>query len=404
MDKGTSAFERTPQSERPHIAVFGRRNVGKSSLVNALTGQQVSLVSDVAGTTTDPVAKSMELLPLGPCVLIDTAGWDDHGVLGDLRSERTRRVVAQTDIALLVTDGTHLDEDSVWAQELKRRGVPLLAVLNKADRLKDVTKVAAEVGQRLGCEVVAVSARDGAGVIELRQQVAGMLPDGKPTSLTGNLAKRGDTVVLVMPQDAQAPKGRLIMPQVQTLRDLLDKGCRALCCTTEDFESTLSSLRDLPQLVITDSQVFDKVYCALPDGGGTRLTSFSVLMAAAKGDIKYFVESAAAIDRLTTNSHVLIAEACTHAPLPEDIGREKIPRLLRERVGDSLAIDVVAGSDFPADLSGYDLVVHCGACMFNRQYMLSRVADARRQGVPMTNYGIAIAHLRGILPHVALPE
>lgn len=402
MAERENAFNRAPQSERLHIALFGRRNVGKSSLINALTGQHIALVSDVPGTTTDPVIKSMEILPLGPCVLIDTAGFDDSGKVGDLRTERTREVIKQTDIAIVVTDGTSLDDETAWTKLLKQADVPYVAVLNKVDLMQEVpSTLLADIAKRLGCDIIPVSATQGTGLDLLRQTLARLVPDQGKQSLTGNLAHTGDTVLLVMPQDPQAPKGRLILPQVQTLRDLMDKGCIAICCTTEDIDQALAALREPPHLIITDSQVFDIVEQKKPEG--SLLTSFSVLMAAHKGDIRYLVESATAIDRLTEMSRVLIAEACTHAPLAEDIGRVKIPRLLRQRVGESLTVDIVAGKDFPDDLSSYDLVIHCGGCMFNRRFMLQRVEQCRAQGVPMTNYGITIAHLKGILRKVALP-
>ena len=402
MAESENSFNRTPRSERLHIALFGRRNAGKSSLINALTGQQTALVSDVPGTTTDPVMKSMEILPLGPCVLIDTAGFDDSGKVGDLRAERTREVIKQTDIAIIVTDGTSLDDEATWATLLKQANVPYVAVLNKVDLMTEIpTPLLADMAKRLGCDAIPVSALNGTGLDLLRNTLAGLMPEDKKQSLTGSLAQAGDTVLLVMPQDPQAPKGRLILPQVQTLRDLMDKRCIAICCTTEDIDSTLASLREPPHLIITDSQVFDIVEQKKP--AESLLTSFSVLMAAHKGDIRFFIRSAMAIDRLTEQSRVLIAEACTHAPLAEDIGREKIPRMLRQRVGQGLTVDIVAGKDFPKDLTSYDLVIHCGACMFNRKFMLSRIEQCRRQGTPMTNYGITIAHLKGILPKVSLP-
>lgn len=396
------AFNRTPQSERIHIALFGRRNAGKSSLINALTGQQIALVSDVPGTTTDPVVKSMEILPLGPCLLIDTAGFDDSGKVGELRTERTREVIKQTDIAVLVTEGKDLSDETAWAALLKQAGIPYVAVLNKIDVLGEVSStLLADMAKRLGCDVIPVSATQGNGLDLLRQTLARLVPDNERLSLTGDLARPGDTVLLVMPQDPQAPKGRLILPQVQVLRDLMDKRCTAICCTTEDIDRTLAALKEPPHLVITDSQVFDIVEKKKPES--SLLTSFSVLMAAHKGDIRFFVKSAMAIDRMTSRSRVLIAEACTHAPLAEDIGRVKIPRMLRQRVGDGLLIDIVAGKDFPEDVTAYDLVIHCGACMFNRKFMSSRVMQCRRQGTSMTNYGIAIAHIKGILDKVALP-
>lgn len=397
-------FNKTPQSERVHIALFGRRNAGKSSLINALTGQQVALVSDVPGTTTDPVSKAMEILPIGPCVIIDTAGFDDVGKVGKLRIERTRQVIKQADIAIVVVAETgNLDMEISWTKMLKQANVPYLSVLNKVDLMSEAPSPTLLNGlaKRLGCDVIPISALHGSGINLVRTTMAGLLPDSGDQSLTGNLARSGDTVMLVMPQDPQAPKGRLILPQVQTLRDLMDKGCIAVCCGTNDIDRTLASLREPPRLIITDSQVFDVVEEKKPQD--SLLTSFSVLMAAHKGDINYFAQSAAAIDRLTDQSRVLIAEACTHAPLAEDIGREKIPRMLRGRAGQGLAVDIVAGKDFPDDVSGYDLVIHCGGCMFNRHFMLQRVEQCRAQGVPMTNYGIAIAQIKGILNKVVLP-
>ncbi len=397
-------FNKTPQSERVHIALFGRRNAGKSSLINALTGQQVALVSDVPGTTTDPVSKTMEILPIGPCVIIDTAGFDDVGKVGKLRIERTRQVIKQADIAIVVVAETgNLDMEISWTRMLKQANVPYLSVLNKVDLMSEAPSptLLNGIAKRLGCDVIPISALHGSGINLVRTTMAGLLPDSGDQSLTGNLARSGDTVMLVMPQDPQAPKGRLILPQVQTLRDLMDKGCIAVCCGTNDIDRTLASLREPPRLIITDSQVFDVVEEKKPQD--SLLTSFSVLMAAHKGDINYFAQSAAAIERLTDQSRVLIAEACTHAPLAEDIGREKIPRMLRGRAGQGLAVDIVAGKDFPDDVSGYDLVIHCGGCMFNRHFMLQRVEQCRAQGVPMTNYGIAIAQIKGILNKVVLP-
>ncbi len=402
MDNATSDFNTTPQAARLHIALYGRRNVGKSSLINALAGQPVSLVADVAGTTTDPVRKAMELHPLGPIVLIDTAGFDDEGTVGTLRNQRTREMLAQTDIALLIVDGMPHEEDLAWLQQLRRQETPVVLILNKVDQLADPIATAQEVAQQLGQEPVMVSASTGSGIDALRHAIVQAAPQAvNERSLTGALVHAGDIVVLVMPQDKQAPKGRLILPQVQTIRDLLDNGCTPVCCTPPNLENTLQSLRKPPALIITDAQVFDFVAQRCPNG--TRLTAFSILMAAWKGDIDAMVQGAAAIDSLTPQSRVLIAEACAHAPLSEDIGREKIPALLRKRIGQSLQVDIVAGRDFPADLTGYDLVIHCGACMFNRRYMLSRIAQAQEQGVPMTNYGVTIAHLKGILGQCIVP-
>ena len=391
-----------PQSLRRHIAIFGRRNVGKSSLINALTGQEVAIVSPEAGTTTDPVNRAMEILPLGPCLLIDTAGFDDEGTVGELRNKRTHKVLDQTDLAILVIDQANdLSLEKQWLDELHRLGIPVVTVLNKSDKHEQLDALIEQLMAALGMRPVAVSAATGSGIDMLRKALAEAAGDEQELSLTGSLAKAGDSVLLVMPQDPQAPKGRLILPQVQTLRDLLDKGCIATCCGVDTLEQSLSALTKSPSLIITDSQVFAQVYELKPEG--TRLTSFSVLMAAAKGNIEVLIEGARAIDHLTPHSRVLIAEACTHAPMSEDIGRVKIPRMLRKKYGESIAFDIHAGKDYPADLKQYDLIVHCGACMFNRRLMLSRIVRAREQGVPITNYGLAIAHLQGILDKVALP-
>ncbi|MBR6283501.1 MAG: [Muribaculaceae bacterium] len=394
-------LNQTPQAVRRHIAIFGRRNVGKSSLLNALTGQPAAIVSAQPGTTTDPVLRAMELLPLGPVVFIDTAGFDDEGMVGNLRNERTQRVVDQADMALLVTDGGgDLSQEREWLAVLQRREVPTVLVLNKVDIHDDAQSVASRLKSVLGLEPVLVSCVTGQGLAELRQAMARAAGDDVSMSLTGALAAKGDTVLLVMPQDPQAPKGRLILPQVQTIRDLLDKDCTVLCCTLEGLERSLAALREPPALIITDSQVFKAVYEKKP--AQSRLTSFSVLMAALKGDVRVMAAGAAAIDRLTPQSRVLIAEACTHAPMSEDIGREKIPALIRKRVGESVQFDIRAGKDWPQDLTAYDLIIHCGACMFNRRLMQSRITRAQQQGVPITNYGLAIAHLNGILPQVEL--
>lgn len=392
----------SPQSVRRHIAIFGRRNVGKSSLLNALTGQQVAIVSPEAGTTTDPVNRAMEIHSLGPCLLIDTAGYDDEGNVGELRNERTRKVLDQADMALLVFD--QIDDLSLerqWLDKLQQLEVPVVLVLNKTDLIGNMLPAVQQARRALGFTPVPVSTTDPQSIERLRQAMIQAGGGDEALSLTGSLAKAGDTVLLVMPQDPQAPKGRLILPQVQTLRDLLDKQCISLCCTPANMKQCLDNLKEPPSLIITDSQVFRQVYELKP--AQSRLTSFSVLMAANKGDVKVLTQGARAIDRLTPQSRVLIAEACTHAPMSEDIGRVKIPRIIRQRVGESVTFDIRAGKDFPADLHPYDLIIHCGACMFNRRMMLSRIRKAQQQRVPITNYGLAIAHLQGILPQVSLP-
>lgn len=397
----------TPSSERLHIAVIGKRNSGKSSLVNMLTGQETSLVSETPGTTTDPVTKAIEMPGTGACILIDTAGFDDEGVLGTMRVEKTRKALDKADLAIMIfrdCDGTETE----WLRFLKEKGTPVIPVLNHGasgaagDLDIKTDDLAERIRSAAGEEPVFINAGSGEGrkrLIEaIRTKAAGLSPE---MEITGDLAAEGDCVVLVMPQDSQAPKGRLILPQVQTIRELLDKGCQTICCTPSALGAALERLKTAPDLIITDSQAFDQVWKMRPQG--CRVTSFSILFAGYKGDMKAFLQGAEALGRLTEKSRVLIAEACTHAPAGEDIGREKIPGMLRRRFGEGIGIDIVSGPDFPSDLSGYDLVIHCGACMFNRAHVLSRIAAAARQGVPITNYGMTIAWAGGILDKVAIP-
>ena len=398
----------TPNANRLHIALFGKRNSGKSSLINALTGQDTALVSDTPGTTTDSVQKAMEIHGIGPCLFIDTPGFDDEGELGNRRIERTWKAVEKTDIALLLCAGggsaeetgePDFTEDLHWLEQLKAKNIPTILLINKADIRKNTASLAIRIKETFGSQPIPVSAKEKTGVELIRQAILEKLPeDFDQQSITGSLVTEGDLVLLVMPQDIQAPKGRLILPQVQTMRELLDKKCLIMSCTTDKLQETLQALSRPPKLIITDSQVFKTVYEQKPEE--SRLTSFSVLFAGYKGDINAFVEGAAAIHSLTPQSRVLIAEACTHAPLSEDIGRVKLPHLLRKRIGEKLSIDIVAGTDFPQDLTPYSLVIHCGACMFNRKYVLNRIERARLQNVPMTNYGVAIAFLNGILNQI----
>lgn len=392
----------TPGSNRLHIGIFGKTNSGKSSFINAFTKQEVSIVADVAGTTTDPVYKPMEIYPLGPCVIIDTAGFDDESALGERRVEKTRLAAEKTDIAVILVSDLRQNVELEWYRFFKEKNTQVLFVISKADVLADADVIAAEIRSETGEDALLISARTGEGMERVREALARLVPENFGSRLiTGELVSENDLVLLVMPQDIQAPKGRLILPQVQTLRELLDKKCLVMSVTTDKLLSALAALKHPPKLIITDSQVFGYVYEHKPKE--SMLTSFSVLFAAYKGDLPYYVEGAAMLDALTPQSRVLIAECCTHAPLAEDIGREKIPNLLRRRVGEGITVEVVSGTDFPQDLSGYDLVIQCGACMFNRKYVMSRIDRARVQGVAMTNYGVAIAHLSGILDKISMP-
>ena len=393
------SLQDTPRSNRTHIALFGKRNSGKSSLINAITGQEVSVVSDVAGTTTDPVYKSMEIHGIGPCVFIDTAGFDDEGELGNLRVKQTLKATERTDIAIMVCTDDNIEEELRWQKVLTAKNTPVIWVLNKADILDNKTETVLAIEKKCGTKPVIASTLTKEGIDEIRKALIENQPDNSSdNSIIGNLAGENDTVLLVMPQDIQAPKGRLILPQVQTLRELLDKKCLVMSCTTDKLEAMLKAMANPPKLIITDSQVFKTVFELKPKE--SILTSFSVLFAKHKGDIDYFVEGARTIGKLNNNSKVLIAEACTHAPLTEDIGREKIPVMLRKRFGNDIHIDMVSGHDFPENLEGYDLVIHCGACMFNRKFMMNRVAKAKEQNIPMTNYGVTIAYIQGILDYI----
>jgi len=389
----------TPSANRLHIGIFGKRNSGKSSLLNAITGQEIALVSDVKGTTTDPVSKAMEIYPIGPCLLIDTAGFDDTGDLGSMRMEKTKAVLDKTDIAIVVFTDMQMESEAQWIAMLKQRRIPVLAVINQIDRMEQVQEIKRQIEQRFSLNPLLVSAKEKTGISQIKNEILRLMPpDFEAESLTGSLVQPEDVVLLVMPQDKQAPKGRLILPQVQTIRDLLDHHCVVMCVTTEQLPAALKALAKPPKLMITDSQVFAQVYPFKP--AQTLLTSFSILLAAYKGDLPTFVQGANALDSLTDNSHVLIAEACTHAPLQEDIGRVKIPNMLRNKYGEHLRVTIVSGSEFPQDLSEYQLIIHCGACMFNRKHVLTRVEQAKRQGIPITNYGVVLAKLTGILDQI----
>ncbi len=384
-------------SERVHIGFYGRCNSGKSSLINAIAGQEVSIVSEQAGTTTDSVAKNIELPGVGAAVLIDTAGFDDDTLLGQQRVASTRQAMMKTDVAVMLLSGVDVVIEQPWLKDFQQKNIPVIGVVAKSDLLSDKDLIAKEITAKLDIPLIHVSAKTGEGIVALLKQIA-LFYKSEYRLLTEGMCQRGDTVILVMPQDNQAPKGRLIKPQVEVLRELLDKKCVAICCDEENYETTLASLKTVPQLIIADSQFFKSVYEKTPNG--VAVTSFSILFARQRGDINLFVDGAEVIASLTENSRVLIAEACSHIPQNEDIGRVKLPRMLRKYVGENLSIYVVGGNDFPRDLTQYDLVIHCGACMFNRRHVMSRVAQAVEQNVPMTNYGVAIAFLNGILDNV----
>lgn len=384
-----------PKGDRPHIVFVGSVNAGKSTLFNHLLGQDFSVVSAQPGTTTDVVSKAIELHGIGPVVLIDTPGLDDCTDLGALRMEHTHRTLREADVILLLLSHPHLPSFG-WIKE-KYPETPILPLVTMGAPSDAWLKMAERM---LGsCPLVV-----GTDMTPLLRRVGAILSERSTTpatSITGRLAKSGDLVLLVMPQDASAPKGRLILPQVQTIRDLLDKHCAVLSIQPSELSATLDRLKSTPDLIITDSQAFAAVEPLCPEG--VPLTSFSVLMSAFKGNLASLLQGAKALENLSSSSRVLIAEACTHAPESEDIGTVKIPRLLRQRFGQDLRIDHISGKDFPSDLTPYDVIIHCGACMFNRQHLLSRQSEADKQSVPMTNYGIAIAHLLGILSRVALP-
>ena len=385
--------------ERTHIAILGRCNAGKSTLVNRITGQDVSIVSDTRGTTTDPVQKAIEINGLGAAIIIDTPGIDDDTLLGNERVTRIGKVLDKTDMAVVLLTSEECDAEIRLIEECRVREIPVIVALAHIDRIADYPILQTTLRERLNREIIAISALTGEGIDHLIEQIVTLRPT-EERLITEGLCQAGDSVLLVMPQDKSAPKGRLIQPQVQTIRELLDRGCTPICCTPDRMSQALAALATPPQLIITDSQAFAEVYKLKPEASA--LTSFSILFARYKGDITLFTEGVKTLDTLTASSRILIAEACTHTPQHEDIGRVKLPRLLRKRFGETLHIDIVSGSDYPEDLTPYELVIHCGACMFNRKHVLSRIERARQQGVAITNYGIVLAALTGTLRHLSL--
>lgn len=399
----------TPSGERIHIGFFGRRNAGKSSIVNAVTGQDLAVVSQVAGTTTDPVRKAMELLPLGPVLIIDTPGFDDEGALGELRVQKTRKILGETDIAILVVDGSRglCACDRELLDLFAEKKIPCILAENKIDLLSSqdsapVSKTETEK-EKVPDSVqihVRVSAKTGEGIQELKEKIGDLYRawkagQGAEPRLVSDLLQPGDLVILVIPIDKAAPKGRLILPQQQVIRDILDAGCSVLCTQTEGVTRTLEGLRTPPAMVITDSQAFAEVQKAVPES--IPLTSFSILMARYKGFLETAAMGAAHIDRLQDGDRILIAEGCTHHRQCDDIGTVKLPRWLRARTGKEIAIETSSGTGFPEDLTKYALVIHCGGCMLNAREMQSRIGQAVAQKVPVTNYGTAIAFMNGIL-------
>ena len=364
-------------SERVHIAIFGNCNSGKSSLLNALVGQQIAVVSDVAGTTTDSVQKAVELPGVGAAVIIDTPGLDDSSTLSALRTAQSYKVLPKTDIAIVI-----LPVAESFLTTLSSLEIPTIKVISKCDLSPAQTPT--------DSSIIAISSSTGEGLDALREQIARSI-ESTERLITEGLCDAGDTVLLVMPQDSSAPKGRLIKPQVETIRELLDRGCIAHCCQPAQLADALHSLATPPKAIITDSSAFAAVKPLVPQG--TTLTSFSILFARYKGDLECFKQGAERLLTLHSDAKILIAEACSHTPQNEDIGRVKLPRLLRKKLGEGITITNVGGADFPDDLTDYDLIIHCGACMFTRRYVLSRIAAAKAQGVPMTNYGVAIAAL-----------
>ncbi|MBN1554870.1 MAG: [FeFe] hydrogenase H-cluster maturation GTPase HydF [Phycisphaerae bacterium] len=396
-------MQTTPKGFRLHIGLFGRRNVGKSSLLNAMTRQSVSIVSDVAGTTTDPVEKPMELLPIGPVLFIDTAGIDDVGALGDLRVAKTRQIFDRTDVGLIVVAaGDWGDFEEHIYQELRTREIPVVVVFNK----NDLASPDASLRERLKhdkADIVVTVASKAEGILDLREALIRSAPEefiNAPT-IVGDLVPAGELAVLVVPIDLEAPKGRLILPQVQTLRDILDVDAYSMIVKERELRDALDRLKRPPALVVTDSQAFLKVAGDTPDD--IPMTSFSILFARCKGDLSEFVRGTATIESLRDGDKILVAEACSHHPIADDIGRVKIPRWLRQYVGGKLEFIHVQGHDFPADLSEYKLVIHCGGCMWNRREMLSRILLCRRHGVPITNYGLTIAYSLGIFERALKP-
>lgn len=394
----------TPRSERVHIALFGKRNAGKSSVINAITNQQLSIVSNIEGTTTDPVYKSIEILPIGPCVIIDTAGLDDVGELGDLRRHKTLEVLDKTDIALIVADSTKgiTEYDKEIICEVKKKKIPLMILVNKIDERNFEVNECESLKKEFQCEVVLVSAVTKVGIKEVKEKISLLIPqDRDEFKLLEGLVEAKDVVVLVTPIDTGAPKGRMILPQQQVIRELLD--CDAIAMVTKEntLKETLDSLKDKPKLVITDSQAFSKVSKIVPSD--IKLTGFSIVFARYKGELTELVKGAKVLEKLKDGDKILISEACTHHRQEDDIGVVKIPKWIKELTGKNLEFHHSSGGTFTEDVREYSLIVHCGACMINRKAMLKRIEDAKAYEVPIVNYGILIAYINGMLDRALEP-
>lgn len=385
----------TPSSNRIHIGLFGKRNAGKSSIINAITGQNLAIVSDVKGTTTDPVSKAMELLPLGPVVIIDTPGLDDEGELGDLRIQKAYQTLNKTDIAILVIDSSigMTKEDSSILERIISKEIPYVIVFNKVDLLEQKPSLPADISSK---NSIFVSTLTGENIFELKELIAKQVPkDTQEKYIVRDLVKPNDFVILVVPIDASAPKGRLILPQQQTIRDLLECGAVSIVVQEAELKRTMEQLGQKPALVITDSQAFKNVSAIVPED--IPLTSFSILFARYKGNLNTVVHGAHAIDSLENGDIVLISEGCTHHRQCEDIGTVKLPRWITNQTGKELQFEFTSGTEFPADLSKYKMIIHCGGCTLNEREMKYRLKCAEEQNIPITNYGTAIAHMNGIL-------
>lgn len=398
------SLNETPRSNRVHIALFGKRNAGKSSLINAITNQEIAVVSPILGTTTDPVYKAMELLPIGPVVIIDTAGLDDEGILGELRKNKTMEVLNKTDLAVLVIDATIgvSEFDQEILKQIRGKNIPTVGVLNKYDEVELDKKEILSLEKSLGLKLIPVSSTEKTGILELMQAMIRVLPDvDDGLGLVGDLVSPGDFVLLVVPIDKGAPKGRLILPQQQVIRDILDNGAISIVTKETELKETLLNIGKKPALVITDSQAFHTVAQETPED--IPLTSFSILFARSKGDMVEMLKGIEKIKDLRDGDKILVVEGCTHHRKEDDIGRVKIPRWLKQLTGQELTYNYASGTSFPANLRDFALVVHCGGCMLNNREMKHRISQVIEQGIPIVNYGLLISHVQGVLDRAIAP-